>query len=263
MAKELFREKFLVELRQAYENKKKSKMNHKNSLLLQWIIEYLDNDMQWIRPSLPDQEWDDMANTRKELEEFLVSELQKNYYQLTRYKEALKNHILPIMDHVLVITAAGNDGKKLDNDSDGFFWPNTTIGVAAGCNNKDKYAQLCRFSNYGNSVINILAPGEFIPVMFPTKASDGSEIPKATYVSGTSVSAPLVAGIAALVAQCRPEASVKDIRKAIFENADVYEELQDLVECGRVLNVQKTISSMCKNQVAPNSEEPDILKDEL
>ena len=162
----------------------------------------------------------------------------------------------------LVVTAAGNDGKELDNDSAGFFWPNTTIGVAAGC--KDKYTQLCSFSNYGNSVINILAPGEFIPVMFPTKASDGSEIPKATYVSGTSVSAPLVAGIAALVSQCRPETSVKDIKKAIFENADVYKEIQGLVECGRVLNVQKTISYMCKNQVAPNSEEPEEpLKDEL
>ena len=112
MAKDLFRKKFLVETRQAYESLRKNETTNKRALLLKWIIEYLDNNMQWIEPSLPDQEWDDMASNRKEIENFLVSEWQKNYYQLEKYKEALKNHILPIADYVFSCNSSWQRWKR-------------------------------------------------------------------------------------------------------------------------------------------------------
>lgn len=75
---------------------------------------------------------------------------------------------------------------------------NHIIAVAAGCGRD--YMQLCDFSNFG-SVVDILAPGEHIPVIYPVKSDDGqSTTSKATYVSGTSFSAPVVAGALVLLA---------------------------------------------------------------
>lgn len=130
------------------------------------------------------------------------------------------------------------------------------IGVAAGCgeNNID----LCPWSNYGNILVDILAPGENIPVFFPLKLADGKIVPKATYVGGTSYSAPLVAGTAALLAQCKPTATAKEIRQVIFESAHVSTVLESKIMGGKVLDVEKAIQNMCNFESAPNSEKPKL-----
>jgi len=66
-----------------------------------------------------------------------------------------------------------------------------------------------------------------------------------------------VAGTAALLAQCKPAASVKDIKNAIFKNAARYHNLSSKIRDGKILDVKKTIDYMCKSSAAPISEQID------
>lgn len=109
---------------------------------------------------------------------------------------------------VLVIVAAGN------NNSDGPFPPAThpTAMAVSGINDAGgRYVG----SNFGDH-ISVSAPAEtvYAPV------SIEGEQDRYAYASETSVSAPLVAGVAALLLELDPELSALELRQAI-ENASV------------------------------------------
>jgi subtilisin family serine protease len=103
---------------------------------------------------------------------------------------------------ILVVAAAGNE------NSDAPFYPaalDHVISVAA--TGRDDHRT--RFSNYG-ARIDVAAPGELIYSTLPDNSYD--------YFSGTSMSAPHVTGLAALVLSDHPEFSNRDIAN-ILRNA--------------------------------------------
>jgi len=126
---------------------------------------------------------------------------------------------------VLVVAAAGNEvttGLDMTTNPrypvchDGGPGNNWVIGVASVDNNN----QLASFSNYGNCV-DLIAPGVGI---FSTLDKNDS-LPKYNreyggYWSGTSVSAPQVVGVAALVKALKPELSLMELRDLLLNNAD-------------------------------------------
>jgi hypothetical protein len=246
------------------ENKKRQSGAEKNSddyLLLQWIIEYVDNNMQWLMPPSPalilNIKWHNMQPQRDAIQRDIEQELKKQYDILEKYKDAIERYILPNKASFLVIVAAGNDKKQLYGGNAGFLLGKTTmeddpiLGVAAGCGKE--YRELCSFSNYGKKFVDILAPGEHIPVLLVLESGRGLFVSKTTYVSGTSFSAPLVAGTAALLAQCDPTASTADIKKVILESAKTDRDLEARVAEGRILDVKKAVETMCKTDVATYS----------
>ncbi len=135
---------------------------------------------------------------------------------------------------ILFVAAAGNGdafgrGIDLDAEDDYGFYPaiedvDSIISVAA----TDFRDQLTRFSNYGLSSVDIAAPGAGIL----------STEPDGTYQSryGTSMAAPHVSGVAALVWSRVPEATVDEVREAIQYGADPTTELQDQLRWGARLN---------------------------
>ncbi|PQJ75717.1 S8 family peptidase [Polaribacter gangjinensis] len=120
---------------------------------------------------------------------------------------------------VLIVNAAGNDGKDIDiretypNDSKDLkteFADNViTIGASSLFYNEELVAD---FSNYGKINVDVFAPGVDIY----------STVPKNEYepLSGTSMAAPSTSGVAALIRSYYPNLTAKEV-KYILMNSGV------------------------------------------
>ncbi|HWG48757.1 MAG TPA: S8 family serine peptidase [Candidatus Acidoferrales bacterium] len=102
--------------------------------------------------------------------------------------------------NVTLVAAAGNDGQKT------LVFPASYGGVEgiASTSNADLRSA---FSNYGSGTALFAAPGEGVVTTFPSGAFAAGW--------GTSFSAPMVAGAAALVLQARPTAKPGDVTNAL------------------------------------------------
>jgi subtilisin family serine protease len=131
----------------------------------------------------------------------------------------------------LVVVSAGNEGVDLDVDPRfpaSYDLPNL-ITVAA----LDREGELASFSNYGKETVDLAAPGVDVATTFPNN----------TFVltSGTSFSAPMVAGAAALIMAKHPDRGLKFVRERLFENARRPESLRGKVERRRQLDVGRAV----------------------
>ncbi len=129
---------------------------------------------------------------------------------------------------VLVIAAAGNentDGHSVNMDvrkmypvcSQGTNSENTIIGVVA----VDQNNKLSNFSNFGSSCVDIAAPGEDIyGLLYHNEKNVELNGYFGGDYSGTSLAAPVVSGIAALIKSFKPSLSGREIAELILENGD-------------------------------------------
>jgi len=109
--------------------------------------------------------------------------------------------------NVICVASAGNDGAQE------IVYPaslqSLVMGVAA-TNNLD---QRSSFSNFGNAIVWVAAPGEQIITTYPFS----------TYaaVSGTSFSAPMVSGTGGLLLELQPSSSQQKAATAIAHAVDI------------------------------------------
>ncbi len=119
---------------------------------------------------------------------------------------------------VLLVHAAGNDAKNIDTAdnfpnpvfADGKGRANTfvTIGASGDATNGGLTAN---FSNYGKKEVDLFSPGVKIYSSLP-----GSVYGK---LSGTSMAAPVVAGVAAFLLEYYPELSARQLKYVIEKSA--------------------------------------------
>jgi Subtilase family len=107
---------------------------------------------------------------------------------------------------VLFVAAAGNDGSNNDAAP---VWPancgaGTLITVAATTSDD----RLAPFSNHGSATVDVGAPGDMIASTVPGAAF--------AYKSGTSMAAPHVSGIAAVVRGLHPGFTPGQLRSAVI-----------------------------------------------
>ncbi len=124
------------------------------------------------------------------------------------FSQALKDAIDAFSG--LFVAAAGNDGT--DNDVTPHYpacFTSTNIVAVAATDQNDALAS---FSNFGTTCVDLAAPGVNI-------LSDSS-VGFVSFLDGTSFSAPMVSGVAALLKAREPNLSTAEIRSAILDNVD-------------------------------------------
>jgi thermitase len=113
---------------------------------------------------------------------------------------------------IIVVASAGNDGTE------GVFYPAAydeyVLAVAAS----DFNDALAAFSSYGPE-IDVAAPGVWILGPAPQWYVGTGALPY-LFASGTSMAAPHVAGLAALIRSAKPDLTADDIMKIIRYTAD-------------------------------------------
>jgi subtilisin family serine protease len=117
---------------------------------------------------------------------------------------------------VLMVHAAGNDGANIDSVanfpspiiSDGTSSPYLITVGASGWQGVNGLA--ASFSNYGRSMVDLFAPGVDIYSTMPNQEYELS--------NGTSMAAPVVSGVVALLMQYFPEYSPLEIKEIIVSS---------------------------------------------
>jgi hypothetical protein len=137
---------------------------------------------------------------------------------------------------VVIIAGAGNEGTNNDNSA---FWPanystefDNVISVAAS----DRLDHLWPESNFGESV-DLAAPGHEI------LSTGWSQNSRSLYfsASGTSMAAPHVTAVAALILEIDPDLTGAEVKKILLDSVDVLPGLKNKVKSGGRLNAAKAL----------------------
>jgi thermitase len=145
---------------------------------------------------------------------------------------------------ILVVVAAGN--ASADNDIE-FFASNASHAIPASApgypasytlhniltvaatNDRDNYGYFsqcrrtvplwkCGFTSWGHDSVDLAAPG--VDVLSTVTQASGQTFPDYEFFDGTSMAAPLVAGIAGLVLSEHPGYSPEQVKNAIMNSVD-------------------------------------------
>src|SRR5690606_17682050 len=125
---------------------------------------------------------------------------------------------------VLLIHAAGNDGVNLDENPNfptneySFQSKPLDLYLCIGASTRDKKHLAADFSNFSSRQVNVFAPGFEIY----------NTVPQSDYkiLQGTSMAAPMVSGVAALLKSYFPELTMAQIKDVILSTAKPYKGTQ-------------------------------------
>ena len=131
---------------------------------------------------------------------------------------------------VLMIHAAGNDNEDVGEspsypvaEYEGGGRAQNWIHVGAS-SWKGGDSLVALFSNYGSEEVDVFAPGEDIHSTFPNNEYES--------ISGTSMAAPVVSGLAAMLMAYYPNLTAADVKRIILQSARRYSDVQVVVPGG-------------------------------
>jgi subtilisin family serine protease len=158
---------------------------------------------------------------------------------------------------VLIVHAAGNEYYDLETK---LVYPTpyssylkdtakNIITVAASSDEFINNSLLTDFSNYGPSIVDVLAPGIKIYSTLPGKTNHG-------YLQGTSMAAPIVSHIAAMIRSYYPNLTAVEVKKIIMQSVwkptntsttfevpqkDASKKLSEIASTGGIVNAANAI----------------------
>ncbi len=148
------------------------------------------------------------------------------------------------MKDVLIVHAAGNDGENNDTINN---FPNPelttlhsqasnfiTVGASTDPGIKGNY--IADFSNYGKATVDIFAPGVKIYSTVP-----GGNTYK--FLQGTSMAAPVVTGVAAIIRSYFPALSARQVKNVIEKSAVTMDSTVKIIKPGSKEKV--LLSALC------------------
>jgi hypothetical protein len=142
---------------------------------------------------------------------------------------------------ILTVAAAGNESAN--NDTTPSYPANVNSTAVISVAATDASNRLASFSNYGATTVDVAAPGVGIYSTTPNNSY-------ASY-SGTSMAAPHVAGLVALMAAANPEATAGQIRSAILSTAVPVASLAGKVATGGLINAAAAVNLIMGTEPPP------------
>ncbi len=155
---------------------------------------------------------------------------------------------------ILVVHAAGNDGKNLDQSTSRNFpddhggtqkeFVSNFISVGALTPALEQ-GLVADFSNYGASNVDLFAPGDQIYSFMPNKGYE--------FQGGTSMAAPVVSGIAAWIRAYYPKKSASEIKEILLDSSirlplevivpgtQVFDPFRELSKTGGIVNLYNAL----------------------
>ncbi|PKL59381.1 MAG: hypothetical protein CVV33_08140, partial [Methanomicrobiales archaeon HGW-Methanomicrobiales-4] len=136
----------------------------------------------------------------------------------------------------LVVCAAGNSGTSNDliqHYPSGFEY-SQIISVAAS----DASDGIPSYSNYGPTSVDVAAPGDWILSTYPTAL--GYQYIK---MKGTSMAAPHVSGLAALLLSVNPGLTPDQLKQLIMDNADKVPAFSGKIVSGGRIDAARSLSA--------------------
>ncbi|MCI5080109.1 MAG: S8 family peptidase [Saprospiraceae bacterium] len=141
-------------------------------------------------------------------------------------------HLLQQND-ILAVVSSGNEGLNLNNND---YFPSTIAGTnnLISVGSSDCSGDLSSFSNYGDNIVHLLAPGENITTVYPSGEWGHS--------TGTSFSTPLVSGLAAIYAsQQTGSYSLDKVKCKVVSSAYTDERLVNNTSSGGILDYDNSV----------------------
>ena len=147
---------------------------------------------------------------------------------------------------VLLVHAAGNDAKDIDIEPN---YPTSLYSfqeapldhfLTIGASTKDKEELVASFSNFGQTRVDVFAPGFEIY----------NSVPQSDYknLQGTSMAAPMVSGVATMLKSYFPTLSMKEIKDVMLSTSTKYnvQEFATKSVTGGVVNVYNAVKACQK-----------------
>ena len=126
---------------------------------------------------------------------------------------------------VLIVHAAGNDSENIDEEDN---YPSRQYidskkkaqnWIEVGASSWKENAELtAKFSNYGKKTVDVFAPGVEIYSTTPDQSYES--------LDGTSMAAPVVTGLAAMLMSYYPDLSAVQIKDIILQSVITFDKLQ-------------------------------------
>ncbi|MCL2321915.1 MAG: S8 family serine peptidase [Oscillospiraceae bacterium] len=146
---------------------------------------------------------------------------QSLYDVMNRYKD------------MLFVTAAGNNGSDIDVTE--FFPASFDLPNSISVASIDQNGDISNFSNYGIIQVDVAAPGKEIYSTLPNN--------KLGYMSGTSMAAPYVSGVAALIKSDNMKLDPTQIKQIIMSSSKPLPSLEEKIKSGGLVDAGSALAN--------------------
>jgi subtilisin family serine protease len=135
---------------------------------------------------------------------------------------------------ILFVAAAGNSAN--DNDKKATAPANCDVANVLSVAAIDRRGVLADFSNYGAKTVDVAAPGVEIQSLF---IQNGYRVEK-----GTSMAAPHVSGVAALIFAARPDLSATQVKSLIMETVKPLNSLKGRIAAPGIVSAFNALKAL-------------------
>ena len=164
----------------------------------------------------------------------------------SNYSQSLHEALAFAYEHHVILTAAAGNSSK-NNDASSMYPANldvpSQISVAASTDSDG----LASFSNYGRSTVHVASPGVGILSTVPGNSF--------RYMSGTSMAAPFVAGIAALALREASNLSGYQVRQIMLDSSSGVSAFSSKLITGSRVDALATLQN-AKSQTSVSLSQP-------